>query len=312
MLDLPSALAAAPFPLAGELSSALSALLWGSAGIVIARISPALTAGALNYGKNLFATICFVALLWIVSGSPLPSTLSSSAFWIFAASGFLGLALCDTFLLRSLLDIGPQRMSTVFLCVPALAALIAVLPPFSERTHITVWLGIAVCLGGILLAIRRHPVHDVDPERFRRGVRNAFLAALLQTGAVLLARYGLYENQAPLLESAVVRMTAGTLGLVAMGAVRGRLGSWHRQLSVPKSAFMLAGASFFGTFLGILTNQAGLQWAVHAGVATTLNSLMPIYLLPLSVIFLKERFGKRAILATLIAVAGVALMMSAP
>ncbi len=72
---------------------------------------------------------------------------------------------------------------------------------------------------------------------------------------------------------------------------------------------MLCGASFFGTFIGILSNQAGLLWAVHAGVATTLNSLMPIYLMPLSMIYLGQRFGKRAIVATLIAVAGVALMM---
>ena len=51
------------------------------------------------------------------------------------------------------------------------------------------------------------------------------------------------------------------------------------------------------------------MWATNAGVATTLNSMMPIYLLPLSVIFLNERFGRREVVATLIAVAGVALMM---
>lgn len=309
MFSMPLLLTAAPFPYAGELSAALSALLWGSAGIVIARITPPMSAGAINYGKNLFATACFVALLWIVSGSPLPQNLDTETLWIFIASGFLGLALCDTFLMRSLLDIGPQRMSTVFLCVPALAALIAVLPPFSERTDWTVWVGIAVCLGGILIAVRRHPDHDVDPIRFRRGVRNAMLAALFQTAAILLARYGLYEVDAPLLDSAVIRMAAGTVGLVLIGGVTGRLGSWHRQLAVPKSAAMLFGASFFGTFIGILSNQAGLLWAVHAGVATTLNSLMPIYLMPLSMIYLGQRFGKRAVLATLVAVAGIALMM---
>ena len=302
-------LAAAPFPLAGELSAALSALMWGSAGIVIARIQPPLTAGAINYGKNLFATLCFIGLLWAVTGSPLPQELHGQTLWIFVISGFLGLALCDTFLMRSLLDIGPQRMSTVFLCVPAMASLIAILPPLSEHASWQVWVGIAVCMGGIFLALRRHPDHHVDAARFRRGVRNAFIAAIFQTAAILLARYGLHKVQAPLLESAVVRMAAGTLGLVLIGGAAGRLGSWHRQLSVPKSAAMLFGASFFGTFLGILTNQAGLLWAVHAGVATTLNSLMPIYLMPLSVIYLGERFGKRAVIATIIAFIGVALMM---
>lgn len=309
MSSVPLVLAGAPFPGAGELAAALSALLWASAGIVIARIRPALTAGAINYGKNLVATVCFVLLLWIVTGSPQPQGLDTSTIWIFAASGFLGLALCDTFLMRSLLDIGPQRMSTVLLCVPALATLLAVFPPLSERAPWTVWLGIAVCIAGILLALRRPPDHDLDPIRFQRGIRNAFIASIFQAAAVLLARYGLHEVQAPILSSAVVRMAAGTVGLIVLGGFMGRIGSWHRQLARPSAAAMIFGASFVGTFLGILSNQAGLLWATHAGVATTLNSLLPIYLLPLSAIYLKERFGKRAILATLVAVAGVALMM---
>jgi len=302
-------LGSAPFPGAGELSAALSALLWGSSGIVMARIRPAPTAGALNYGKNVAATLCFIALLWIVSGSPIPRGLDTRMFWIFCASGFLGLALCDTFLMRSLLDIGPQRMTLIFVSVPALTALIAALPPLSERAPWPVWVGIAVCLGGITLAIRRQPAGGIEPVRFKRGVRNAFIAALFQTGAILLARYGLSQADAPLLDSAVVRMTAGTVGVAILGAFGGRLGSWHRQLRRPSTALMLFIASFFGTFLGILANQAGLLWATNAGVATTLNSMMPIYLLPLSVIFLNERFGRREVVATLIAVAGVALMM---
>ena len=302
-------LASAPFPGAGEAAAAISALLWASAGIVIARIHPPISAGAINYGKNLVATICFVAMLWIVTGSPMPHGLDVNTALIFAASGFLGLTLCDTFLMRSLLDIGPQRMSTVLLCVPALATILAVFPPLAERPGWPVWLGIAVCISGILLAVRRHPERDLDPVRFQRGIRNAFLAAIFQAAAILLARYGLHKVQAPILESAVIRIGAGTVGLIVLGGFMGRLGSWHRQLSRPKAAAMLFGASFVGTFLGILTNQAGLLWATHAGVATTLNSLLPIYLLPLSAYYLKERFGARAILATLVAVAGVALMV---
>lgn len=302
-------LGSAPFPHAGEISAALSALLWGSSGIVMARIRPPPTAGALNYGKNVSATLCFLAALWIVSGSPMPQGLDAQQFWIFCASGFLGLALCDTFLMRSLLDIGPQRMTLVFVSVPALTALVASLPPLSERADWPVWMGIAVCLGGITLAVRRQPASGVDPVRFKRGVRNAFIAALFQTAAILLARYGLSRADAPLLDSAVVRMTAGTVGVALLGLVGGRLGSWHRQLRRPRTAVMLFSAAFFGTFLGIFANQAGLLWSTNTGVATTLNSMMPIYLLPLSVIFLHERFGRREIVATLIAVAGVALMM---
>ena len=302
-------LAAEPFPWAGEASAAVSALLWGSSGVVIALIRPPLSAAAINLGKNFAATVCFVGLLWTVSGSPWPTGLDGKALAVFAASGFLGLAVCDTFLMRSLLEIGPQRMTLVFLVVPVLTALAAVLPPFSEIPPPLAWLGMALCLFGISLAVLRHSDQAVDRVRFRRGVRNALVAAVFQSAAILLARYGLNVDQAPLLDSAVVRMAAGTFGLAFLGLFLGRLGAWTGELRRKKAALMLFGASFFGTFLGILTNQFGVAWSQHTGVATTLNSLMPIYLMPLSVLFLEEKFGWHEVLAAIAAVAGIALMM---
>lgn len=303
--------ATGPFPWAGEVSAAVSALVWGTAHIVFARIHPPISATALNLGKNLFATIFFVGALWITTGSPMPTGLDTQALIVFAASGFLGLAVCDTLLMRSLLDIGPQRMTLLFLLVPVLVTLAAALPPLSEDQPLGAWLGMLLCIGGIAMAIRRRSTDDADPERFKRGIRAGLLAALFQTAAILLARDGLARQDAPLLDSAVVRMAAGTLGVVIFGGVTGRLVGWSREMGRRDAFWMLAAASFVGTFLGILLNQFGLKWSTYAGVATTLNSLMPIYLLPLSVLFLGERFGRREVIATFVAVAGVAWMFLA-
>jgi drug/metabolite transporter (DMT)-like permease len=305
------ALESAPFLFAGEWNAALSALLWGSAHVIIARIHPPLSAPALNLGKNVSATVFFVGALWIVSGSPVPSGMDGPTLTIFALSGFLGLALCDTLLIRSLLDIGPQRMSLMLLAVPVLVALAATLPPLSESPPWPAWLGMVVCLGGISIAVLRKAPPDTDPERFKRGVRAALLATLFQTAAILLARHGLANGDAPVLDSGVVRLAAGALGVVLLGAFSRKLPTWAGELKAPRPAVMLTIAAFFGTFIGILTNQYGLKWATHAGVATTLNSLMPIYLLPLSVIFLGQRFDRRDIIATLVSVGGVALMFMA-
>ncbi len=306
---LPFVLAEAPFPWAGEISAAMSALLWGSSGVVIALIRPPLSAAAINLGKNAVATLCFVIALWCWTGSPMPQGMDAHAFWIFCASGFLGLAVCDTFLMRSLLDIGPQRMTLVFLIVPVLTGLAAMLPPFREMPPLLAWAGMGVCLIGITLAVLRRGDGSIEPARYRRGVRNAAIAAVFQAAALLLARYGLNVDEAPVLETSVVRMAAGTFGLALMGLFIGRLDVWTGELRRKKAALMLFAAAFFGTFIGILTNQFGMAWSVHTGVATTLNSLMPIYLMPLSVLFLQEKFGKQEVLATLISIAGVALMM---
>ena len=84
--------------------------------------------------------------------------------------------------------------------------------------------------------------------------------------------------------------------------------AWTGALRQPGVLPRLAGAAVVGTFLGIWMNQAGLTWAEHTGVATTLNQLTPVWLIPLTTLVLGERHGLRSWLSTLLAVAGVILI----
>ncbi len=304
-----SFLASAPFAGSGEILGALCALLWACATIVFARLPTSVSASALNLGKNLTASLCFLVLVWTLSGSPWPHAVSTHALVLLVLSGVLGLTLCDTLMLRSLMEIGPQRMSTVFLLVPVLTALAAMLPPFSEFPPWHTWLGMCVTLGGIFLALSEPHGDPVRRGNMRRGVRLALGAAALQAiGLLLTRRATVVDDHDPLL-GASLRMLSGTLGLVLLGLFVGRLRAWGRQIAPRRIAGLIFVAAFFGTFLGIWTNQMALAWSVHTGVAVMLTSLMPIYLIPLSTVFLSERFGGRAWTGTLIALGGVALML---
>lgn len=307
-MPVPLALAAAPFPYAGELAAALSALFWASSGVVFARIHPPVSAFAINLGKNVTACLCFVALVWITAGVPVPLDLPRAPLFWFCVSGVLGLALCDTFLMRSLLAIGPQRMSLIFTMYPVLVAIGAIFPPFDEHPSAYAWLGMALCLGGIVLAVLEEPKNRGPRAHYLRGVRDAVLAALCQAAAILTARHGLQIADVPANEGAAVRMLAGTLGLIVIGLPALRVATWSRELIQRHVGLRVAVAAFFGTFLGIWLNQLGLEWAEHTGVATVLNSLMPVYLIPLSALFLGARITRRGLLATLVTIAGVGVM----
>jgi len=301
-------LAAAPFPLAGELCAALSALLWASAGVVFARITPPISATAINLGKNVTASACFVLLCLLTTGVPIPFGMPSGPLLWFTVSGVLGLAVCDTFLLRSLLEIGPQRMSLIFTVYPVLVALGALLPPFREHPGLLAWLGMGICLGGIVLAVLEKPVGRGRPTHHARGVRDALIAATCQAGAILTARHGLRIADVPAQDGATVRMLAGTIGVAVVGLPALRIVTWGRELTRGSAGRWVALAAFFGTFLGIWTNQLGLDWATHTGVATVLNSLMPVYLIPMSYLFLGARISRRGTVATLVTLLGVALI----
>ncbi len=302
----------APFPHAGEAAALLSSLLWAGAFLGFASLGRAVPPGALNLGKNATASACFAVLFLTLWGTPWPTGFGGLSAGLFVASGLLGLTACDTLLFGAMHALGPQRTTLLMLGAVPLTVLAALLPPWSERPPSALcWLGIGACLSGVGLAVlERHPDPVAARER-RRGVLLGLLAAVLQAAGVMLSRWAFLEHGGTGVGDAArgagLRLYAGTLGLVGLALATRRAGAWGRALATPALP-RLALAAFFGTFLGIWANQAGLTWAAHAGVATTLNQLAPVWLIPLTTVFRGERHGARSWLATLVAVLGVLLI----
>jgi drug/metabolite transporter (DMT)-like permease len=172
--------------------------------------------------------------------------------------------------------------------------------------------GIVTCLLGVTLAVTEKHPDPVAARTLKRGVLLGLLAAVGQAAGVLLARLAFRAHGAETVidagQGAAVRLLVGSLGLVVLALVTRRVRVWVSALAQPRVLPRLMGAAFVGTFLGIWANQAGLTWAEHTGVATTLNQLTPVWLIPLTTLVLGERHGARSWLATLIAVAGVVLI----
>jgi drug/metabolite transporter (DMT)-like permease len=75
----------------------------------------------------------------------------------------------------------------------------------------------------------------------------------------------------------------------------------------PKALGQIAIAAFLGPTLGVTLSLVAIQ-RIPVGIASTLTSLPPVFLLPISYFVFGERFGWQAVLGTLLAIAGVALL----
>lgn len=299
-----------PFPYAGEACALLSSLLWASAFLVFARLPHPVPPGAINLGKNATATLCFALLFLALFGLPWPGGMTADTLLLFAASGLIGLTLCDTLLFRSMLLVGPQRTTLLMTVAVPLATLGALAPPWSETPPSALaLLGIAACLAGVAFAVTERHADPVAHANRRQGVLLGIIAAVLQAGGVLLARLAFRHHGAQGVldagQGAAVRLLTGTLGLLVLALALGRLRLWTSALARPRVLPRLMAAAFVGTFLGIWANQAGLTWAEHTGVATTLNQLTPVWLIPLTTLVLGERHSLRSWSGTLLATAGV-------
>jgi drug/metabolite transporter (DMT)-like permease len=300
-----------PFPFAGEAAALLSGLFWAVAGVVFTTFRGRVAPAAINLAKNATATLCFAGALAVGAGAVWPSGLSTTAHVLLALSGLLGLSACDTLYLRSMHRIGVRRASLVFMLAPVLVFVAAWFPPFRQTATASeplTWLGMALALAGIAGAASEEPDVALEPGARGAGLRDAVLASVLQAAGNLLARAAYEEGATDAIEGAYLRLLWGSVGLVAGGLVLGRLREWRGGIARSRALPRIAAAAFLGTFLGIGLNQAGIGWSASTGVAATLNSLSPVWLIPLSAWFLGERHGLRAWASTLLAVAGVALL----
>jgi drug/metabolite transporter (DMT)-like permease len=302
-----------PFPLAGELAALASSLLWAGAGIVFRSFRGRVPAMAINLGKNAVATVLLGVTVVALTGAKPLSDLSPAALSLLALSGVVGLTACDSFLLRAMMEIGPRRATLIGVVAPCLVFVGALLPPFSQLERVASfrpWAGFALAIAGVVLAATGGaPLGPEahDPERERRGVRDALFAAFLQAGGFLLARRA-FELGAEPVSGAFVRLLSGSIGLLIVGAATRALPEWKRSFAAPGVLRTLAITAFFSTYLGIGLNQLSIAWSRSTGVAAVLNSLAPVWLIPMSAFFLGERITRRGLVATAVALGGVALL----
>jgi drug/metabolite transporter (DMT)-like permease len=80
-------------------------------------------------------------------------------------------------------------------------------------------------------------------------------------------------------------------------------------LSAQKTRNPLLLATLLGSYLGIWCMMTGFLNARTVGVAATLTATSPIFVLPVVKILYDERISPRAIVGSLVAVGGVAVLV---
>jgi drug/metabolite transporter (DMT)-like permease len=90
-------------------------------------------------------------------------------------------------------------------------------------------------------------------------------------------------------------------------ALSGKAATTIRQLKDSRARYAILAGAAFGPFVGVWLSLVAIQHA-RIGIASTLMSLTPVILIPLVWWIFKERITFQAVLGTIVAVGGVALL----
>ena len=292
----------------GELAALGAAALWAIASTIFARAGRHLTVDALNLVKTAVGLVFMQVTLLLVSSRAWPEHLPLTSLAWLSISGVIGLTIGDSAYFQSLLRLGPRRSLLLWALIPSITALGAV-PALGETLTWPMAGGILLTGAGVTWVLRERtaggPERQASPVD-RVGILYGLLAVLCQVGGSLTAKYGGRGLDA--LDLSVVRLTAGTLTLGLLVAVRGQFGALGGLVQNPGLFAQVVLATFVGTYLGIWLSMFALQ-ATLAGIAATLTSTSPLFVLPIAHFVLKEPVSARAVVGALIAVAGVAVLV---
>ncbi len=303
----------------GPAAGVSASLLWSFTMLFFTAASRRLGATLVN------AVRIFLALIWLgithrlLAGTWLPAA-SGRQVVLLGVSGCLGLTIGDWAMFSAFVRIGPRVTSLIFTTSPIFAALFGWLA-LDERLDILAWLGMLLTIGGVAWVVAERPAAGDQVPRSERtwGLLLAVAAAVCQAVGYLLSKEGIGHGWLPREQhmspqtASLIRMFFAALSAVPLfvWAARRRIGiaseeATERSRRGSGYMYTLCG-SLAGPFLGMWMSLVALD-RVKLGVAQTLISLSPVFILPLVVLLYKERVSARAVVGACIAVAGTALL----
>ncbi len=295
----------------GELFALAAALCWAIGSLLFARIGKTVSPAAMNAMKCLTAATLLTIARVTLSSSVAPLNVPTRAALWLAASAVVGLTIGDTAYFKAIVSIGVPRAILLLSAAPVFATIGGALF-LDERVTARSIAGITITLSAIALAVtsgeeREGAQVESSAREQRAGIAFGLLAALCQAAGSLMSRHAMADGIDPL-AAAAGRVAVGAIALVASALLFGRARVWSREIATDLAWAKIATASVIGTFAGIWMAQIALARSASTGVATTLLATSPIFALPLAHFVGHERVRARGALATVVAIAGVALL----
>lgn len=303
-------------PALGLAAAITASAFWAVSVVMYRRVGRILPPVMLNMSKGLIATAILslvVVIPWLTTGHA-PWNMPSNMILLMAISGVIGIGVGDSLFFAGLNRMGARRVLLLFTINPVIMVGVA----WGFMGESLVWpqlLGIALTCGGVAWVIAERNTKQSDGHVDALGIVFGIGAATCQAAGVLMSRYVFDQGEMTEAASAWLRLGAGSLFLVICLPLDKLLkdpgGEDHHhpdQPSKTQASIMFTVALMLGTVGGIWLMQAAVKHAERVGVAGTLLSISPLFVLPI-VALLGEHISRRAVFGALITIAGVAMLL---
>jgi len=296
----------------GELAAIGTSLAFSVGSTLFTFAGRAIGASVLNRIRLTLALLFTLILHLILVGTFYPVNTPPDTFFWMAVSGLVGFVIGDAFLFQGFVMVGPRLSMLMMALAPVLSTIMAWVflhegLGWTDLTGIVITMaGIAIVVGSPHTTAQSETPHQ-DRRVYIMGLLFALGGAFGQAGGSLLSKIGLSGGLPPISGNAI-RLTASVLTIWVLALVQGQLATTVQAVRQhPRAMNYVIIATLAGPVIGVWLALTSVQLA-PLGVVTTLQSLPPIFLIPIGYFVFKERITWQAVVGTLVALVGSVLL----
>jgi drug/metabolite transporter (DMT)-like permease len=290
----------------GEMAALATALCWTISAVAFESAGKKVGSISVNLIRLFIALALISVFNLFTRGMMLPLDASGYNWLWLSFSGLIGFVIGDLFLFQAYVQVGSRISMLIMATVPPITAISGFII-MGERITLLDSAGMVITIGGIALVIlTRNPEDKIVRLKYPlKGLIYAFIGALGQSFGLVLSKFGMGSYNP--IAATQIRIIAAIIGFSVVITVSKNWGNLYSALKDNKAMKHISIGSFFGPFIGVSLSLLAVQHAA-TGIVSTIMSITPILIIPMSIIILKEKVVPREIFGAIIALIGVSFL----
>jgi transporter family protein len=283
----------------GVVMGLLCAASWAVGSVSIRNLARKLDPFTLNAPRTLAAGVLMMIMVLVMGRIPLYATVTPYKLFFLVASIAISSVVGDALYVTSIARMGVSRTIPIANSYPVLTLVLG-LVFLNEKLSWPIAVGLVLVFAGVLLVSRRSEIQPTDTDQTRPGLPFAILAAIFWAVGMVMVAPGIDGLDAIMASS--IRIMALSLMLWLIVFVR-RSYNQLKKLTRREWAILIVGGTI-GWGLGNLFFVLAVSM-LGPTRAAILGSTPPLFALPLSIIWLKEKPNLAIMVGTVLAVVGI-------
>ncbi len=289
----------------GEFAALLVAVFWTITALSFESASLKVGSIPVNIIRLVLGLFFLVALTAVIRGNPLPTDASGFNWFWLSISGLIGFVLGDLFLFKSYIIVGSWFSMLIMTLAPPTAALFGWIL-LGETLSLISLMGMGLTLTGIAITIfsRGEGKLRLILNKPLKGILYALLGAVGQGLGIVFSKYGMGSYDA--FASTQIRIIAGIAGFIVIISISRKWKPVSYALKNKRAMWSITSGSFFGPFLGVSFSLIAIAHTA-TGIASTIMAIVPILIIPPSIVLFKHKISGKEIIGAILSVCGVML-----